>query len=520
MYSYVKTAVLSGIDAIMVDAEADVSDGLPCVDMVGFVSGEVRESKERIRTALKNNGISLPAKRVTINLAPASVKKSGSGLDLPIAVSIMTALGIISQNDLNNVFMVGELRLDGAVSGVNGMLSYVLRAKEEGIQKCIVPADNLCEARLVTGVEIIGIHHLLDVLDVVTGNYAKEDESFPVHDDPDDIACAFSEAENREESENVDFSDIRGQQVLRRACEIAVAGMHNFLMTGPPGAGKTMVAKRIPTILPPLLPDERLEVSKIYSVCGLMDGKHALMTNRPIRSPHHTVSAAGLSGGGAVIKPGEVSLAHKGVLYLDELPEFAPSALETLREPLEDRKIKITRAMNTVEYPADILLCSSMNPCKCGYYPSNRCTCTRQSVIKYRSRISKPLMDRIDLVVEAAAISFDELNGAGVNESSAEIRKRVEKCHRIQQERYRDYDINFNSRLSPAMIKVFCSLGEQENALMEKMYEKLKLTARGYHKILKVARTIADLDDSENILKKHLCEALCFRVDEIIMTKS
>lgn len=498
LYSIVTTAILHGIDSLPVQVEADVSDGLPIFEMVGFLASEVREAKERVRTALRNCGHQLPAKRITINLSPANIKKSGNGFDLPITVAILAALGIVPQDALKDTLVIGEIGLNGAILAVDGVLPILLKAKERGISQCIVPKDNRSEAALVEGLAVFPADHIKSVMEFCTGAYMVEEEACP---------------ENMQKKEELpDFADVSGQKMLRRACEIAVSGMHNLLMVGPPGAGKTMIARRIPGILPPMELSERMEVSKIYSVCGMLHAGDGLVEQRPFRAPHHTISPQGLSGGGILPKPGEVSLAHRGVLFLDELPEFQKSTLEILRQPMEDKKITISRVSGSFSYPADFLLVCAMNPCKCGYYPDRtRCRCANTQVRQYLSRISEPLLDRIDLCAEAEHVTYQELTGKRQGESSAQIRARVLAAHRIQSERYRKENWYFNSQIPVARLAEYCALGKKETAYMERIYEKLHLSARAYHKIIKLSRTIADLSGSERITTRHLTEAVCYR---------
>lgn len=498
MYSIVTTAILHGINSLIVQVEADVSNGLPVFDMVGFLASEVKESKERVRTALRNCGHQLPAKRITVNLSPANIRKCGNGFDLPITVAILSALGIVEETALKDTLVIGEIGLNGSVLAVDGILPIVLKAKECGIRTCIIPKDNRAEAALVEGVHIFAAESLKAVMDYFSGAYTMDEEELG------------RPAQNN--TDVPDFSDISGQKMLRRACEVAVSGMHNLLMVGPPGAGKTMVAKRIPGILPPMEAEERMEVSKIYSVCGLMHTNGGLIDQRPFRAPHHSISPQGLAGGGRTPKPGEVSLAHRGVLFLDELPEFQKSTLEILRQPLEDGAITLSRTGGSFTYPADFLLVCAMNPCKCGYYPDrSRCRCAGTLIRRYLSKISQPLLDRIDLCVEAEPITYRELVARERGESSAKIRARVLAAQQLQKERFAGESWYFNSQIPAAGLPEFCALGKKENAYMERMYEKLQLSARAYHKILKVARTIADLSGSERITTRHLTEAVCYR---------
>lgn len=498
MYSIVTTAILHGINSLPVQVEADVSNGLPVFEMVGFLAAEVRESKERVRTALRNCGYQLPAKRITINLSPANIRKCGSGFDLPITVAILAALGIIAETALKNLLVIGEIGLNGDILAVDGILPIVLQAKENGIGACMIPMGNRKEAALVEGIQILPVESLKAVMDYFSGAYTMDEE---------DVGRTF-----REEEQIPDFADVSGQKLLRRACEVAVSGMHNLLMVGPPGAGKTMVAKRIPGILPPMEPDERMEVSKIYSVCGLMHANEGLVQRRPFRAPHHSISPRGLAGGGRLPKPGEVSLAHRGVLFLDELPEFQKSTLEILRQPMEDGAITISRVGGSFTYPADFLLVCAMNPCKCGYYPDRmKCRCANTSIRQYLSKISQPLLDRIDLCVEAEPITYRELINRKQGESSALIRSRVLAAQQLQRERFLGTGWYFNSQIPAAKLSEFCALGKKETAYMERIFEKLQLSARAYHKILKVARTIADLDGSARITTRHLTEAVCYR---------
>ncbi|MGE4214957.1 MAG: YifB family Mg chelatase-like AAA ATPase [Anaerotignaceae bacterium] len=502
MLSKITSCGIIGVDGFLVGVEVDVSNGLPAIDLVGLPDSAVKESRERVRTAIKNSGFQFPVKRITVNLAPADMKKEGPCFDLPIAVGILVCSGIISPESVADTMITGELSLDGSVNGVNGVLPMVYSAFKSGIQRFIVPKDNADEASLVQGAEIFPVENLKQLCDHLNGQNKLE----PYSVDIEQMFCRDGD------KEILDFADVKGQESVKRAMEIAAAGYHNILMVGPPGSGKTMLAKRMPSILPDLTFDECVEITKIYSVSGLLTNKSALINKRPFRSPHHTISASALTGGGRIPKPGEISLANKGVLFLDELPEFARNALEIMRQPLEDGDVTISRVNGTVTYPADFMLLAAMNPCPCGYLgDGDKCHCTQNEIIKYTSKISGPLLDRIDIQVEASAIKYEDLNSSERQESSTDIKNRVVRAHRLQLERYKDDNIQFNSQLTAPLIEKYCALGQKEQSLLKAAFDRLNLSARGYHKILKMARTVADLDQSENITARHLAEVIQYR---------
>lgn len=505
-FNTVLSAAIEGIKAEFVRVEADVSNGLPVFHMVGYLSSEVKEAGERVRTAIKNSGYEYPAKRTVINLSPATLRKRGASFDLPIAVSILASLGQIPAERMEKCLIIGELSLNGRVRKVPGILPVVMEAMEHGITRCIIPMENAAEGALVKGMQIVGVESLQGAVDFLRKGVQ--------------VQCADPGRSSGGErilsgtDGNIpDFSELRGQENVKRAAEIAVSGGHNLLMIGPPGSGKSMTAKCIAGILPPLDMKESMEITKIYSVLGLLKDESPLIRTRPFREVHHTATRAALIGGGVIPRPGEISLAHKGVLFLDELPEFRKNVLEVLRQPLEERSIRISRTYGNYAFPADFMLVAAMNPCPCGSYPDpEKCTCTPAQIQMYLSRISQPFLDRIDLCVEAPKIRYKDLTETRRVECSEEIRKRVCTAREIQKERYQGTDITTNSGLGHEELNRYCWLGTAESRLMEQAFIKMDLSVRGYYRIIKTARTIADLDGSEQILEKHLHEALGYRM--------
>ena len=502
MYSKIISGGVLGVEGLLIQVETDINQGLPMFNMVGYLSSCVKESGERVRTALKNSGFNLPPRRITINLSPADIRKEGTAYDLPIAIGILVSMGIIPEEKVENTIIIGELSLNGHVNHVTGVLPIIHHAKKQGIGKCIVPQDNAKEAAIVPGIEVIPVSTLFETEQYLNGISGIE----PVNMKVMDIL-----SENRV-SEVGDFSEIKGQEILKRGMEIAAAGMHNILMTGPAGSGKSMIAKRLPTILPKITYDESIEITKIYSVAGLLKKDQSLITERPFRSPHHTVSAVAMAGGGVVPKPGEISLSHNGVLFLDELPEFNKSVLEVMRQPLEDREVCISRINANYIFPAGFMLVAARNSCPCGAYPDmNKCTCTMKQIRQYNSKISRPRLDRIDINVDVKKVSSKELLCETEAESSAVIRQRVYAAQNIQKERYKNEEINFNSQLNGSLSQKYIKLKRQEKDFMESVFKTSDLSARGFNRVLKIARTIADLAGDTDISEKHLKEAVYFR---------
>ncbi len=499
MFAKVKSLGIFGLTAYEVTVECDISRGLPRFDIVGLPDAVVKESRERVRASMKNCRLEFPVSRITVNIAPADIKKEGALYDLPVFISILKASGQI-KGEINPYAFIGELSLDGEIRKVNGILPMLIEARNRGIKSVFIPFDNALEGGVLQDVEAFPVKNIFEVMQHISGEKAV----FPAKSE---------KLIEREIAYDVDFSDVKGQSEAKRALEIAAAGGHNCLMIGPPGSGKSMLAKRIPTILPDMSFDEKLETTMVYSIAGNIPKGQALIDKRPFRSPHHTVSAQALTGGGSSPKPGEISLAHNGVIFMDEFPEFDRRSKESMRQPLEDGVVNISRTAGSVSYPSNIMLIAAMNPCPCGYYghPTKECSCTDAAKKRYMDKVSGPILDRIDIHIEVAPVEYEQLSGKGNEEKSEDIKKRVNKARAVQRKRFNGTNVSCNAKMTPKMTKEFCVLSDDANALLKASFEKLGLSARAYDKILRIARTIADLDSAENIEISHIAEALQYR---------
>lgn len=506
MVAKVISGGVHGIEGYRVNVETDISDGLPGFELTGNLGSEVREARERVRTALKNTGYHLPVKRITVNLSPSDRRKYGTAYDLPVAISVLCAMEEIPLEAISNTMFAGELMLSGSVRPVKGILPIVLNAKSLGITKCIIPAENGQEGALVNGVTVIGVRSLEEAVHYLKGDIEIEPEISMYDSNPDRAVYEF------------DMAQVNGQHLARRGMEIAAAGYHNMLFIGPPGAGKSMLAKCIPSIMPPLSVEESLQISSIYSVGGMLKSDRGVITKRPFVSPHHTATDISVIGGGSHPKPGAVSYAGKGVLFMDELPEFSRNTLEALRQPLEDKKVIISRNLDSIEYPADFMLVAAMNPCPCGMYPDlDRCTCTGTARQRYLNKLSKPLLDRIDICIQVEKVKTGDLLTSTKNESSLVVRKRVEKAHQIQRSRFKGTSICFNSQMTNNDIEKYVHLNEREKFTLKQLIDKYDLSARSYYRTLKVSRTIADLAGREEIIEDDLLEAIRLKCSSEIL---